>query len=50
MKRTTCAVLALIMLAGCATKPQPKPQPKDINYEGELWFCEQLVGKPCEEK
>ena len=52
MKRTThtiCAVLALLMLAGCATK-QPKPTPKDINHDGNVWLCEQLTGTSCKEK
>jgi len=39
-------LIAALACVGCAAKPKPK----DINHDGEVWFCEQLTGAPCEEK
>lgn len=44
MTRITIVILALA-LAGCATNR--KEQIRKADHEANLWFCEQLIGKPC---
>lgn len=44
MKSAAIVVLALL-LTGCATKRQE--QIRKADHEANVWFCEQLIGKPC---